>query len=70
MRSEVKTEEMLACLQGMLTAYMEEVARNGHKGNPFAEMRYDWMIGAKELVEALIGAPVNLQKDGKVTVGF
>lgn len=28
------------------------------------------LIGAKELAEAIIQEPVNLQKDGKVTVGF
>ena len=28
------------------------------------------MIACKEMVEALIGLPVNLGKDGKVTVGF
>jgi hypothetical protein len=28
------------------------------------------MIACKEMVEALIGEPVNLQIDGKVTVGF
>ena len=32
--------------------------------------RFDEMISQKELVEALIGMPVNLRKDGKVTVGF
>ena len=28
------------------------------------------MIACKNMVECLIGEPVNLQKDGKVTVGF
>lgn len=28
------------------------------------------MIACKEMVEALICEPVNLQKDGRVTVGF
>ena len=31
---------------------------------------FDEMIACKEMAEVLIGAPVNLQKDGKVTIGF
>ena len=32
--------------------------------------KFDQMIGAKEMAEVLLQMPVNLQLDGKVTVGF
>lgn len=38
--------------------------------DPYTNMRFEWMIGQKEMVEVLIGKPVNLGVDGVVTVGF
>lgn len=32
--------------------------------------KLDSLIACKEMVEAIIRLPVNLQKDGKVTIGY
>lgn len=67
MNQEIR-DKMIANLQSM----MDKVKRYEAKGVPteFLEDRIDAMIACKEMVEAFIGEPVNLQKDGKVTVGF
>ena len=61
-------EQMIAYLQSM----MDKVKKYEEKGMPteFLEDRIDAMIACKEMVETFIGEPVNLQMDGKVTVGF
>lgn len=69
MNKTVTAEQMLRYLQSVLDDFMTE------KNRPNADKEYvhykmNMMIGAKEMVEALIGEPVNLQKDGKVTVGL
>ena len=66
---EIKKEDMLRYLQGMMDDFMKEKARFG-AGDRIVEEKLDAMIACKEMVEALIHEPVNLQKDGKVTVGF
>ena len=35
-----------------------------------AQNRLLWCIGMKEMCEALLGVPVNLKIDGRVTIGF
>jgi len=30
----------------------------------------DRLLACKDMVEVVIGAPVNLQRDGKITIGF
>ena len=35
-----------------------------------AQNRMLWCIGMKEMCEALLGVPVNLKIDGRVTIGF
>ena len=35
-----------------------------------AEMHMSWCIGMKEMTEALIGVPVNLKLDGRLTIGL
>lgn len=35
-----------------------------------AQSRADWCIGMKEMAEALLGVPVNLKLDGRVTIGL
>ena len=62
-------EQMINYLQQMLDRFTDEMERYG-KDDRIVEKRFDDMIACKEMVEALIGEPVNLQKDGKVTVGF
>ena len=62
-------EQMINYLQQMMDRFTDEMERYG-KDDRIVEKRFDDMIACKEMVEALIGEPVNLQKDGKVTVGF
>lgn len=61
-------EQMISYLQQM----MDKVKMLESRGVPteYLEDRIDAMIACKEMVEAFIGEPVNLQMDGKVTVGF
>lgn len=35
-----------------------------------AQSRMEWCIGMKEMCENLIGVPVNLKLDGRVTIGL
>ncbi len=67
MKKSVTAASMLAYLQQHFTRALYEVE---HYHDEHAEARMDAVIAQKELVEALIGAPVNLQLDGKVTVGY
>lgn len=59
---------MLDYLQSYLDFAMNEKERFGMDER--TEGLFHGVIACKEMVEALIKAPVNLQKDGKVTVGF
>lgn len=66
---------MLRYLQGMMDDFKEWEKRAEGKAEDSVE--HKWMtdkkramIACKEMVECLIGEPVNLQMDGKVTVGF
>ena len=69
MRETIRTETMLQYLQEVLDDFMKNKEKFGSDCD-FVRYKMDMMIGAKEMVEALIGEPVNLQKDGKVTVGL
>ncbi len=69
MRTTVETKEMLDLLQEYFTEAMEARKTLG-ADDERARMSISWCIGMKEMVEALICAPVNLQMDGKVTVGY
>lgn len=62
-------EQMINYLQGMMDHFKREEARWGIQDRTVQE-KLDAMIACKEMVEALIGEPVNLGVDGKVTVGF
>ena len=66
MKKTITAKQMLAYLQRGL----DEYRKNEEKGHPFAEMQLNWLIGQKEMVETLIEAPVNLQIDGRVTIGI
>ena len=62
-------EKMLQYLQEMMDRVQSEIKQYGVEDR-MVEKRISDMIACKEMVEALIREPVNLQKDGKVTVGF
>lgn len=62
-------EQMLAYLQSMMDEFKRREEKFG-LDNVYTEDLLTQMIGCKEMVETLIGEPVNLRKDGKVTVGF
>lgn len=61
-------EQMINYLQQM----MDRIKKLEERGvsDEFLNYKIDAMIACKEMVEAFIGEPVNLQMDGKVTVGF
>lgn len=62
-------EQMIKYLQSMMDNFQKEKERYGIDDERVI-VKLDGMIACKEMVEALIQEPVNLQKDGKVTVGF
>lgn len=62
-------EQMIQYLQEMLTSFNEELEKYG-KDDRIVNKKFDAMIACKEMAETLIGEPVNLRKDGTVTVGF
>lgn len=68
MKEAVSTKVMLEYLQEMMNDYQENKKEFGN--DRFTEKKLKDMIACKEMVEALIGMPVNLRLDGKVTVGF
>jgi len=61
-------EQMITYLQSMMDRAKYEEERYGRDERTIG--LFDNMIACKEMVEALIQKPVNLRKDGKVTVGF
>ena len=61
--------DMIEYLQAMLTRFQSDMNKYG-KDDRIVEKEFDDMIACKEMVEDLVGEPINLQKDGKVTVGF
>ena len=64
----ITKKEMIAYLQAQMDQFKKEEAEFGMDRG--TARRLDAMIACKEMVEALIGEPVNLGKDGKVTVGM
>lgn len=62
-------DKMLIYLQEMLDKFMAEKEMYG-ADDRMVEKDFDDMIACKEMVEALIEEPVNLQLDGKVTIGL
>lgn len=69
MKETVEAKELLDYLQTLLNEFTEDREHYG-SGDRIVQRRMYDMIACKEMVEALIRVPVNLQKDGKVTVGF
>ena len=62
-------EQMINYLQSMLNDFKGDLEKYG-EDDRIVNKKFDAMIACKEMVEALIKEPVNLQLDGKVTVGF
>ena len=63
-------EKLIAYLQSQMDDFQKEKERYGMDDRMVIK-KFDAMIACKEMAEALIGEPVNLQMhDGKVTVGF
>lgn len=62
-------DQMINYLQSQMDDFQKEKERYGIDDER-VERKLDAMIACKEMVEALIGEPVNLQLDGKVSVGF
>lgn len=66
-------EQMLNYLQQMMDDFKKwekYLDSENESSRSFAEHKLEAMIACKEMVEAFICEPVNLQCDGKVTVGF
>ena len=61
-------EKLLAYLQNRLTT-IQKLEEDGYPQD-YVEESLIGLIDCKEMAECLIEKPVNLQKDGKVTVGF
>ena len=61
-------EQMINYLQSMMDRVKYEEEKYGRDERTLGLI--DRMIACKEMVETLIQKPVNLQKDGKVTIGF
>ena len=62
-------EMMLRYLQSQMDDFKKWEEKFGIEDR-IVEHKLDAMIACKEMVETLIGLPVNLQLDGKVTVGL
>ena len=69
LKKNVSASDRIAYLQVRLTHIQREIEKYGIE-DTFVSMHLEHLIACKEMVEALIGAPVNLQQDGKVTIGF
>lgn len=60
---------MIDYLQAKFSQYKAEEEKIG-SNDRIVQKQLDSLIACKEMVEAMIGMPVNLQQDGSVTVGF
>ena len=69
MNKYVSSADMLSHLQFLLSEYMEEKERYGADDRIVNRKMHD-MIACKNMCECLLSVPINLQRDGKVTVGF
>lgn len=65
----IMKEQMIKYLQERLTEVKAEEAQFGIQDRIVIK-KIDALIACKEMVEAIIMEPVNLGKDGKVTIGF
>lgn len=68
-QKDLSKDQLIAYLQSQMDNFKKEERRYGI-GDRIVVSKLDAMIACKEMVEALIGEPINLRHDGKVTVGF
>ncbi len=68
MNTIFKAEDLVNYLQSQMDDFKESEKQFGF--DRVTESKMHAMIACKEMVEALINYPVNLGKDGKVTLGF
>lgn len=64
----IEIDKMIDYLQSQLDDLTKEIERFGLEDR-IVKKKMDQLLGNKDMVEALIGQPVNLQQDGKVTIG-
>ena len=69
MDATVTVGELINYLQSQMNDFKKNEERYGIEDR-LVQHKLDAMIACKEMVEALIELPVNLQTDGNVTVGF
>ena len=62
-------KKMIDYLQGMLDEFIVEKNKFGISDRIVGK-KLDKMLACKEMVETMIGMPINLGIDGKVTIGF
>lgn len=62
-------EKLIGYLQSQMDDFKKDEARYGFKDHT-VQKKLDAMMACRDMVEALIGEPVNLQRDGRVTTGF
>lgn len=65
----ITSNMLIGYLQSQMDDFQKDLKRYGSEDR-IVNKKLDAMIACKEMVEALIGEPVNLQLDGKVTIGF
>lgn len=65
----VSAEAMIEYLRSMMEDFKAEEARYGLEDR-LVNKKLDALLACKEMVECMIGMPVNLCKDGKITIGF
>lgn len=65
----IMPETILQHLQARYTDALEEGKKYGQDDRVYRR-KIEQCIGMKELVEELLGVPVNLLRDGRVTAGF
>ena len=69
MKATVTREQMIDYLQNKLDRFKVLEEKYGFE-NEYVSEFFDEMIACKEMAEVLLGEPVNLGLNGKVTVGF
>ena len=69
MRKTIEATEILNYIKEDWKIAFHQLEVLGHNDER-AQSRADWCIGMKEMTEALLGVPVNLKLDGRVTIGL
>ena len=69
MTTTVKVKDMLDFLKENWT-YAYGLIRDFGADDPRARSHTSWCIGMKEMIECLAEIPVNIKKDGRITIGI